>query len=239
MIAAPKALASAAICVAFSVSGCEQRSWTYGYRLTIDVETPEGIHTGSSAIEVDITKAPIAFLDLSNGASRGRLKGEATVVDLGPRGVLFALMLGGNANLGPISGGAAELPTTVFRRVGFLHPKNTGEQNWSQLETFKGKVDLLSSEIPFLVRFTDLQNPKSMVGVDPNNLAASFGPGIHIKQATIEMTHDRPTDDIILKYLPWLRTVSENYYIMQGDNYTKVSGPLGTIQSIAFRWGVR
>jgi hypothetical protein len=77
-----------------------------------------------------------------------------------------------------------------------------------------------------------------MTGVYPDDLEASFGPGVRIRQATIEMTHERPTDDIILKYLPWLKTVPDNYYVVRENPYNSVDSILDPIQKPAFRWGV-
>ena len=230
--------ALAAIYSALLISGCEQRSWKYGYRLTIEVQTPEGVRSGSSVLEVDIKKAAISFLDLSNGAVRYRPKGEATVVDLGVHGVLFAVLQGGADRTGNRHY-AVGAPEEVFGRLGVL-PKNNAEERWAQLEVLEGKAELMSEEFPYLVRFVDLNDPQSLTLVDPNNLTASFGPNVYIKRATIEMTHDRPTDDVVRKYLLWLNAVPDNYYLLSRSNAgSSISGPLGEMQKNSFIWGVQ
>jgi hypothetical protein len=37
-------------------------------------------------------------------------------------------------------------------------------------------------EMPLLVRFRDMNDPKTLERVDPNDLAASFGPGVYLKR---------------------------------------------------------
>jgi hypothetical protein len=54
-----------------------------------------------------------------------------------------------------------------------------------------------------LVRFGDPNDPEAVERVDPNHLAASFGPGVSLKPATVEITGD-PLTTGIEKKLPWL-----------------------------------
>jgi hypothetical protein len=57
------------------------------------------------------------------------------------------------------------------------------------------------------VRFRDINDPNTVERVDPNNLAASFGPGVRLTRATIEIT-DAPVTTGIEKELEWLRAVA-------------------------------
>ncbi|HAW37080.1 MAG TPA: hypothetical protein DCX71_13555, partial [Erythrobacter sp.] len=43
------------LCLALTVAGCSLTDQTpvYRYRLTVEVDTPDGVKTGSSVIEVD------------------------------------------------------------------------------------------------------------------------------------------------------------------------------------------
>ena len=56
---------------------------------------------------------------------------------------------------------------------------------------------------PYLVRFRDLADPKSVEEVKPGDLAASFGKGYALKGLTIQMT-DAPVTVGIEKRLGWL-----------------------------------
>ena len=62
-------------------------SWRY--EVTITVDTPEGVKTGSAVHEISNSKGLFGFPDAGNPAD---IEGEAVVVDLGERGVLFALI---------------------------------------------------------------------------------------------------------------------------------------------------
>jgi hypothetical protein len=65
---------------------------TFRYKMTVEVETPEGLKTGSAVREVNVV---IAHPDIQGmNGTRAFVKGEAVVVDLGKRGVLFALLKG-------------------------------------------------------------------------------------------------------------------------------------------------
>src|SRR3546814_20034236 len=64
---------------ALLLCGCE-RTDTLRYRMTVEVETPTGVRSGSSVIETTITKGP------RTGQGSGltaTMKGEAGAVDLG------------------------------------------------------------------------------------------------------------------------------------------------------------
>ena len=76
---------------ALPLAGCT--STTIRYRLTLEVDTPEGVRTGSGVIEVKYVK-----LGQTLGASaewKAEVRGEAVTVDLGERGTLFALLAEG------------------------------------------------------------------------------------------------------------------------------------------------
>src|SRR4051812_10059597 len=67
-------------------------SGTWHYKMTVTVETPEGIKTGSAVRAVTVHLVPRLSLEVHPTIE---VKGEAVAVDLGRRGVLFALMRGG------------------------------------------------------------------------------------------------------------------------------------------------
>ena len=56
-----------------------------------------------------------------------------------------------------------------------------------------------------LVRFRDINDPKTVERVDPWKLDASFGPGVSLKSATFQVTDD-PVTKGIATLLPWSRT---------------------------------
>ena len=68
--------------------GCS--SATIRYRLTLEVETPEGMRSGSGVIQVRYAKQ-LRLLG-ANAEWLSTITGEAVAVDLGPRGMVFALL---------------------------------------------------------------------------------------------------------------------------------------------------
>src|SRR3546814_12102512 len=97
---------------------------TLRYRMTVEVETPTGVRSGSSVIETTITKGP------RTGQGSGltaTMKGEAIAVDLGSGQTLFALLNGDrqaasdyHANLlgNALRAGGKSDPRSEERRVG-------------------------------------------------------------------------------------------------------------------------
>lgn len=71
------------------------------------------------------------------------------------------------------------------------------------LNRLKPKAGLPLEDLPVLARFGDPKIPTSAVLVDPRDLAASFGPGVTFKSATVEITDDPITKGIETR-LPWL-----------------------------------
>ena len=160
------------------LSGCSsvgQR--TVRYRLTLVVETPEGERSGSSVVEV-IYGDQSAFAGLAQGANWSvQTHGEATAVDLGQRGILFALLTRdpsrSSAPLEP-----ADVVYSIFKTY-FPHGIESGRAGADKLDAImrdKPKMDLPFDKLPMLVRFRNINDPTTVERVDPNDLAASFGP---------------------------------------------------------------
>jgi hypothetical protein len=59
-----------------------------------------------------------------------------------------------------------------------------------------------------LVRFKNPSDPRSVERVDPTNLAASFGPGARILQATLAIA-DEPVTTNLETQLAWLQKGNE------------------------------
>lgn len=178
-------------------------------RLTLVVETPEGERSGSSVTQVT-TSFPGGLTKAQGYSIWPKLVGEAVVVDLGSRGLLFATFESPRAlaNGGGSSGyneGLDPFPQEKFRG-------ETGTGIWAKDEYAaylddvnrrKPKGELPFKDLPVLVRFRDPNDPTSVELVDPLNLAASFGPGMTLKRASVEITDDPITNGIEAR-LPWL-----------------------------------
>lgn len=160
----------------------------WSYKLTLVVETPEGIKTGSAVRWVYVSTEPQILPDQS-GFHTG-VKGEAVVVDLGKRGVLFALLKGA-------SGGDYGYDI-VYKEF----PSDAGMRRSIFYYTFlKAKKELAFDKLPMLVRFRDINDPKTVELVDPNDLEKTFGKGVKLVSATLEMTDEDMTEGIIDKFI--------------------------------------
>lgn len=175
-------------------------SWRY--KMTVSVETPEGIKTGSAVREVSVTDNPKITPET---IPHIEIKGEAVVVDLGKRGVLFAIM---KNSLGP-----DYTHHVVYKTIG----GSTSPEGIRYLQNATGKKAVLEPEdYPVLVMFKDINDPKTVtpvleLGNNPkppfsqimkaDHFEELFGTGVKLKEIAIEMTDEKVTWGVE-KYLP-------------------------------------
>ncbi len=181
-----------AIVVPLVLAGCGERLPTYRYRMTVIVDTPEGVRTGSSVIEVRTFTSP-EFPGPEAGGVITRYYGEAPVVDLGGRGLLFATLQGADRYAADTSYGERMNTGNVDER----------RRKIRRLMEMPGIENMRPRRYPMLVHFRDIDDPNTVEHVDPENLAASFGPGYRLDGITIEMTNDRPTESIGSRFSWW------------------------------------
>ncbi|MEZ0260519.1 MAG: hypothetical protein ACAH80_05880 [Alphaproteobacteria bacterium] len=171
------------------------------YRMTVNIETPEGIKSGSAVREVSAAQGIHLFPEM--GPAIG-VSGEAVVVDLGKYGVVFATLTG--AIHGPDYGSDIifnVLPVTKETRSGLdrIPPKGA-------------IMPLSPDQYPVFARFTDLNDPTTVEDVTkyekhPDGLHYAlkgylFGDGIHLKNVTLEMTDDPMSEWKLQNWLPWI-----------------------------------
>jgi hypothetical protein len=197
----------------FVFDGSTTRPRVVRSRLTIVVETPEGERTGSS-----VTQQTISF---PGGLTRAQgwgiwvqFVGEAVVVDLGERGLLFATLVKrewldslGWGGSGGYNASLTEFPRERFRGKVASNASSSAEYAayLDEVNRVKPTAELPPKELPVLARFGDPNVPSSAALVDPRDLAASFGPSVTLKKVTVEITDDPITTGIEAK-LPWLKS---------------------------------
>lgn len=212
----PALLAAAmgtAILLGCGVSG--YRLPDYRYRLTVEVETPEGLKTGSSVIEVKTTVAGRNSIP-TPGAVNHRVRGQAIAVDLGTRGVLFALLRSDDN-----SDWASNVMYRMVPKIPRVHDANGRfdsdrdfEAQFAAMLRHRDAIDLpvtfpdqghLKNQParPLLVRFRNIADPATVEKVKQDDLAASFGSGVELKRITVQLTDD-PVTTGIEKKLGWL-----------------------------------
>ena len=206
--------------VASALSGCGilGGAKSYRFRMTVEVETPQGLKTGSSVMEVRLTRG-VAIGDSSGVGSS--VRGEAVVVDL-PDGPLFVLLevpdagpplqaIVPDALLGRRSSG----PNEVMADTAKLGSTWLSEYKADLPRHRDNGFEQSDNGWPMMVRFGNINDPKSVRKVDPE--------AIGVKRILLETTSDDLTTGIE-KRLGWLETLKGGY--LHGG-FTARGAPLG------------
>jgi hypothetical protein len=80
----------------------------------------------------------------------------------------------------------------------------------------RGAHEITTNDLPDLVTFADINDPSSVIEVDPNNLKATLGVGISWNEITLEST-DEPVTLGIEQKLTWLDAYSDG--MLDGQKY--------------------
>lgn len=181
----------------YSIFGDTLFSRTYRFRLVIVAETPETKLSGQPIIGSGVWEFFYRGGDKSGILQKpdAQLRGEAVSVDLAERGKLFLLR---RSNSGTSNG--ANLALKLVPSPKFVDQV----VRIGQMQRIEIPIQLL---LP-LVRFQNLQDPRSVELVNPENLAASFGEGTRLVRAYFERT-DEPVTTGIEKQLPWLASLTD------------------------------
>lgn len=185
-----------------SLAGCGVfgKSVRYRYRMAVEVETPMGLKTGSSVIQVVETESQ----GLEGSHLDVRVTGEAVAVDLPGGQTLFALLDGK-----PVAAITMQLPEKdadwyqigkqLKRQNGVYDVPRDGPTPFSRYHSHPE----MESWWPMLVHFRDINDPKSVERINPDTAEASLGAGMRIRRITVQITDDAVTNGIE-KRLGWL-----------------------------------
>jgi hypothetical protein len=142
------------------------------YRLTVEVETPEGIRSASGIMAVHPDRS------YSRGG-RTRTKGDAIWVDLGGGKNLLALL----AHVDDKS-----LDLDGMNYVALRAYKAAGRNvSFNEMSRLTGVVPVTGALIPVLVSFAVSGDPGSARTVRPDDLEAAFGKGFHLHGVSAEV----------------------------------------------------
>jgi hypothetical protein len=196
----------------------------YRYRLTVEVETPEGLKTGSSVIEVRTAMSGPNNIP-TPGSLFTEIRGEAAAVDLGNRGYLFAL-LRSEQNLDWAHGALLQtVPALTIEELRQLPADADDFDIWMErllAVPFEQKRALPRyvrygvstvptsgppNGYPMLVQFDDPTTPATVKQVDADNLAAHFGDGVKLKSMSVTRTEAEVSKGIE-KNLAWLKELN-------------------------------
>jgi hypothetical protein len=193
------------------------------YRLTVEVETPEGVKSASGVMAVHPDRS------YSRGG-RTQAKGDAVFVDLGGGKNLVALLahIDGTIDLDGIN-------YVALRAYGAAGGKRV---TFNDMNRLTGIVPVKDALIPILVTFTDPKNPGSARLVAPDNVEAALGKGFRLHEITAEVVPNgvwpldfggplgEPVTRGIEARLPWLNGADNP----AGRALQAAALPIGTIE---------
>jgi len=193
--------------------------YTYRYRMTVEIDTPEGTKSGSSVIEVHTEQWPEGLRNLFGGkTAHSTVKGEAVFVDLGSGKNVVALLTHGRYS--EFHGARKLAPRTFITNK--IDTYDSAEKAGMLVKMTGEKQELTGNLIPTIVTFDDTKEPESLSVVyaadvnwdnEPNttifdNMEAKFGSGYKFRAANIQLTGD-PLEDKLDTYLPWVNNFQE------------------------------
>lgn len=177
------------VLITFGLSGCSD-SWSWHQKLTVTVQTPDGVVSGSSVMRGRMTERRGALVPAEANGVSFSLSGEAVVVKLPNGHYLFALLTG--------------IPSASW----LLYPRMPAKDAGTLLERAEANtsasLEVPRDQHPLLVTFDDIADPASVKKVDPSNFAATFGPGYRLTSITLSITEEPVTEGKVKKVLGWL-----------------------------------
>ena len=186
----------------------EPITYSWNYKLTVEIDTPEGVKSGSAVREVTVMYTP----PYAPGAKPYRKrtgKGEAVVVDLGEKGKVFAVN----------KWQAARIFYDIFP-VSFPAESIEGLEYYSQLKDKKVVLD--EKHYPPMVMFEDLNDQMTVKRVYGrtrttvnDQFEERFGKGYGIKQVIIETTDEEVTWKVA-EIIPWVLQLNDR--LLDGRN---------------------
>jgi hypothetical protein len=141
------------------------------YRLTVAVETPDGVKSGGGVLSVHPDRG-------YNRKGSTLTRGDAVFVDLGGGKNLFAL-------LAHVEDKALELDGIHF--VALRAFNSAGRKTtFNAMNQVTGTAPVTGTLIPVLATFADIQDPASMRAVNPEAFEDVFGKGFRLRGVTAE-----------------------------------------------------
>jgi hypothetical protein len=205
--------------IGLALAGCG-RTESYRYKLTLAVNTPDGIKRGSSVVDVRFYQ-----VSFPERGTMHKLRGEALYLDLGPGSRPLIVLLtrylpkgGSGQHWTRDAGPDTRWMSQVYDRT----PSQDFIVDVPRLARMRGPRLITPADLPDLVTFADVKDPNSVIEVDPNDLPATLGPNITWHEITLESTDEPITTGITTK-LPWLPAhISRNLRLDGSDHGANV-----------------
>jgi hypothetical protein len=214
---------------ALFVAGCTQYpKYVYRFKMTIEIDTPDGVRSGYSVYEVTAQKHA-KLLPEARARSRD-VRGEAVAVDLPDGKTVFALLKTMNG-LGDNS--LAHLSMATLDPA-YKNDWVVSARRIAVGDGIQSPAEVAPENYPMLVMFRNPADPASVVKVDQYDLVASFGAGYNLKAITVQVT-DEPVTTGIEKRLGWL----PQYYgkMLDGDTINRSQELANNLSKNSFQQG--
>ena len=200
---------------ALVLSGCNPFWKDYRYKMTVEVQTPQGVKSGYAVRQVSFHARP-------NGGDGAGARGEAIAVDIAPGKTLFALLTGANGD----SDYASWIASWALDRKMSPNGANKDYDAGAFAELYptapKTESPIYFGALPMLVTFRDIRDPKSIARVDAANLTTMFGAGVTLKRITVQKTREPVTEGIEERFTWWGKLKSERLRL-NGSNSVVIS----------------
>ncbi|MET3615906.1 hypothetical protein ABID16_004253 [Rhizobium aquaticum] len=165
------------------------KDYDWHQKLTVEVETPEGLKTASSVMSARLSDTHGPFVPAEANGVSFQLNGEAVALEVSRGRYLFVLL--------------KSVPALNW----LVYPKMESVKAGALLENGDdggaGRVALKPDQYPLLGTFYDINNPASVKRVDPTNLEATFGPGYRLNGITLVLTKEPVARGKVEKLLGW------------------------------------
>lgn len=190
------------------LSGCSEELPTYRYELTVEVDTPEGVRTGSSVIEVrSVVRTGLPGPE--QGGTYRYVAGEAVAVDLPNGETLFAVLTGNGTSTFFSPEYIVEMVSRDHFSKKFGRRMSANDaQLIAKLADTRLKAELPAKQMPAFVIFDDLSRPSSVRELVVSNFADNLGEGYRLSKVIVETTQ-KPIVYTIGGRLKWLRPAPE------------------------------
>lgn len=176
------------LAVATPASPAYKTKGQWNQKLTVTIDTPSGVVSGSSTVRVDYAhgQGPLSATEVHY-----EITGEATIIDLGGDRYLFALL-----------GSGVATAERLFRVLGHGHTERGDKlKNIASLTGINR--ELAVDNYPILVTFENLSDPTSVRLVDPEKLSESFGEGFSLQSISLEVTNDPVSPGKVERLFGW------------------------------------
>ncbi len=191
----------------FSIN-TEKSDLVFRYKITMNVQTPGGLKSGSAVREIVINK--FAGFNPEKADFTSKIYGEAVIVDLGEK-KLFGL-----------------LERDTYNEVFYTFPTGKAPLSESSIAYYKSlpigtKAILDKKHWPRMVTFADLKDPKSVQPVNQNDLAKTFGEGFKLENIQIEITDESVTRGNVNRYFWWFSDYKNKKARLNGSTSIAIS----------------